>query len=147
MFKFKFTKNNDGEYVALLTRLFSNLDSSEDVIKRKGGETLDGFSVKIIIYPELLHGDKFYIAYLVVNDFHKVAQLGSGWSIFSVKEEISEWFINYFLDFARGELPGYAQNQYRELSEYYQAWQKGSTPHQLEELKKMKDKEVITEAK
>jgi hypothetical protein len=142
MFKFKFERNNDGDYEALLIRRNSNIDWDEELIEMKGGERLEGTTLKIVIKTSLLYGEKFYEASLIVNDYYEIDSLGSGSTLKWCKEEINEWFEQHFWDFMESESKEtYWSKIFKEDEEYFIQWRDNKTPRQLE----LKAKEVKEE--
>jgi hypothetical protein len=140
MFSFKFERTNEGNYEALIDRRFSNLDWCKERREKMGGEDIEGMSLKIVIKPSIYFGEKYYTADFIVNDFFVIDEVGSGYTLKACKEEINDWFVNYFWDVAQKEAnASYWGDYFTKAKDYYEAWQRGKTPHQqkqLEELKK-----------
>ena len=139
MFKFKFERNNDGNYEALLSRKWSNLDRSDDHIEIMGGERLNGVALKIVIETELLYGDKYYKAYLKLsygtydNRVRLIDEIGSGYTLKDCKEEITEWFAEHFFELAfLDSMSEHVKEDYKEIENYYYDWCNFRTPHQEE---------------
>jgi hypothetical protein len=151
MFKFKFERNNDGNYEALLSRKWSNLNRADD-IENMGEERLNGVALKIVIETELLYGEKYYKAYLQLsygtydNRVSVIDALGSGYTLKDCKEEITEWFTEHFFELAFHDMSEYVKKDCKEIENYYYDWCNFRTPRQQEELSKArkdeKDKEV-----
>jgi hypothetical protein len=140
MFSFKFERTNEGNYEALIDRRFSNLDWCKERREKMGGEDIEGMSLKIVIKPSIYFGEKYYTADFIVNDFFVIDEVGSGYTLKACKEEINDWFVNYFWDVVQKEAnASYWGDLFTKAKDYYEAWQRGKTPHQqkqLEELKK-----------
>jgi hypothetical protein len=143
MFNFKFKRTNEGNYEALLLRRFSNLEWRDEDLERMGGERIEGTTLKIVIKPSLVYGEKYYTADLLVNDYHVIDEVGYGHSLKWCKEEIKEWLENHFWALIISESKDtYWSKILKEEEEYFHLWRQGKTPSQIRKKETQKKAEA-----